>query len=104
MAVEPAPLAPVYANRLIARDYDVSTRITAGSTSIRAFEQPLKEAAAVARMMLCGAAAGRWGVNAAECDTDGGFVTHEGKRLGFGEIAADAARSNAALWNPGDPD
>ena len=93
MAVEPAPLAPVYANRLVARDYDVSTRITAGSTSIRAFEQPLKEAAAVARMMLCDAAASRWGVNTAECDTDGGFVIHEGKRLGFGEIAADAAGS-----------
>jgi isoquinoline 1-oxidoreductase beta subunit len=91
MAVEPAPLASIYANRLIARDYDVSTRITAGSTSIRAFEQPLKEAAAVARMMLCDAAADRWSVNASECDTDGGFVMHEGKRLGFGEIAADAA-------------
>ena len=93
MAVEPAPLAPVYANRLIARDYDVTTRITAGSTSIRAFEQPLREAAAIARMMLCNAAASRWGVNAAECDTDGGFVVHEGKRLGFGEVAADAAAS-----------
>ena len=91
MAVEPAPLAPVYANRLVARDYDVSTRITAGSTSIRAFEQPLREAAAVARMMLCDAAASRWGVNAAECDTGSGFVMHEGKRLGFGEVAADAA-------------
>ena len=93
MAVEPAPLAPVYANQLIARDYEVSTRITAGSSSIRAFEAPLRQAAAIARMMLCGAAAERWGVSAAECDTDGGFVVHEGKRLGFGEIAVDAAGS-----------
>ena len=83
--------APAYANRLIARDYEVTTRITAGSTSIRAFEQPLREAAAVARAMLCAAAAERWGVSAAECDTDGGFVVHEGKRLGFGEVSADAA-------------
>jgi isoquinoline 1-oxidoreductase beta subunit len=42
--------------------------------------------------MLCEAAAKRWNVSAAECDTDGGFVVHEGKRLGFGEVSADAAR------------
>ena len=59
MAVEPAPLAPVYANRLIARQYKVSTRLTANATSIRSFEQPLREAAAIARMMLCDAAASR---------------------------------------------
>jgi isoquinoline 1-oxidoreductase beta subunit len=41
--------------------------------------------------MLCAAAAERWSVAAAECDTDGGFVVHEGKRLGFGEVSADAA-------------
>ena len=92
MAVEPAPLAPLYANRLIARDFEVTTRATAGSSSIRAFERPLREAAAMARMLLCAAAADRWGVNSAECDTEGGFVVHEGKRLGFGEVAAEAAR------------
>jgi isoquinoline 1-oxidoreductase subunit beta len=92
MAVEPAPHGRAYANKLIARDFDVVTRITAGSTSVRAFDQPLREAAAVARALLCGAAAERWGVSAAECDTDGGFVVHEGKRLGFGEIAEAAAR------------
>ena len=62
MAVEPAPHGSAYANRLIAHDYRVTTRITAGSTSIRAFEQPLREAAAAARAMLCAAAAERWGV------------------------------------------
>lgn len=91
MAVEPAPHGEPYANRLIARDYEVTTRITAGSTSIRAFEQPLREAAATARMMLCGEAADRWGVSAAECTAEGGFVVHEGKRAGFGELAAQAA-------------
>jgi isoquinoline 1-oxidoreductase beta subunit len=91
MAVEPAPHGKAYANKLIAHDYRVTTRITAGSTSIRAFEQPLREAAATARGMLCAVAAERWGVSAAECDADGGFVIHEGKRLGFGDIAADAA-------------
>ena len=91
MAVEPAPHGPAYANQLVAHDYRMATRITAGSSSIRAFEQPLRAAAAIARAMLCQAAAGRWGVNAAECDAEGGFVVHEGKRVGFGEIAAAAA-------------
>jgi isoquinoline 1-oxidoreductase beta subunit len=91
MTVEPAPHSVPYANKLIAHDYGVTTRITAGSSSIRAFEQPLREAAAVARTMLCEAAADRWDVNAAECDTNGGFVVHEGKRVGFGEVVEAAA-------------
>jgi len=91
MAVEPAPHGPAYANQLITHDYHVATQITAGSTSIRAFDRPLREAAATARAMLCAAAAERWGVAAAECDTDSGFVVHEGKRLAFGEVSADAA-------------
>lgn len=92
MAVEPAPHASAYANRLIAHEYRVETRITAGSSSIRAFEQPLREAAAVARAMLCAAAAERWGVSAAECDSAGGFIVHEGKRVALGEVSEDAAR------------
>ena len=99
MAVEPAPHGPAYVNRLVAHEYDIDTRITAGSSSIRAFEQPLREAAAVARAMLCQAAADRWDVSAAECDTEGGFVFHEGKRIGFGEVSADAAK----LPPPGEP-
>ena len=95
MAVEPAPHGRAFINRLVARDFDVTTRITAGSSSIRAFDRPLREAAAVARAMLCDAAAERWGVSAAECDTEGGFVIHEGKRLGFGEVASDAAGRQA---------
>jgi isoquinoline 1-oxidoreductase beta subunit len=91
MSVEPAPHGNPYANRLIAHDYGVTTRVTAGSSSVRAFEQPLREAAAVARAMLCKAAADRWGVSAAECDTEGGFIVHESKRLAFGDVSADAA-------------
>jgi isoquinoline 1-oxidoreductase beta subunit len=91
MAVEPAPQGAAYANGLIALEYDVTTRITAQSSSIRAFEQPLREAAAVARAMLCEVAADRWGVRAAECDAEGGFIIHEGKRLAFGDVSADAA-------------
>lgn len=94
VAVEPAPASPVYANPLwreIALAGDEAERITAGATSVRAFERPLREAGAVARAMLCAAAAERWAVAAAECDTADGFVMHEGKRLRFGEVAEEAA-------------
>jgi len=91
MAVEPAPHGDAYLNRMVAHDIEIATRITAGSSSIRSFELPLREAAAVARAMLCGAAASRWSVSAAECDTESGYVVHEGKRIAFGEVAADAA-------------
>src|SRR5207248_685668 len=57
IAVEPAPLTGAYANRLATEQgWPKDIRITADSTSVRAFEQPLREAAAVARMMLVGAA------------------------------------------------
>ena len=107
VAVEPAPSAPAYANPLATAEgwldgagpwrerslkSDGAMRITGGSTSIRAFELPLREAGAAARMMLAQAAADRWSVSAAECDSDGGFIIHEGKRLNFGELAVGASR------------
>lgn len=114
MAVEPAPSSPLYANPLAEdegwlsglnswRRYRLSSdgalRITAGSTSVRAFEEPLRRSAAAARALLCAAAAERWDVAAAECDTEGGFVVHEGKRLGFGALAGEAA----AMTPPEEP-
>ena len=104
MAVEPAPSSPLYVNRLIdvaglkpwtARETRDRLRITAGSTSIRAFETPLRTAAATARAMLIAVAADRWNVPAAECDAEGGAVTHEGRSLAFGKLAADAASRHA---------
>ena len=86
VAVEPAPLAPGYFNRIVG-----DTRLTAQSSSIRAFERPMREAAAVGRAMLCQAAAGRWDVDAASCQAQGGFVESGGRRLGFGELAEEAA-------------
>lgn len=86
VAVIPAPNSPVYANRLL------DGRVTAGATSIRAFEEPLRRAGATARDLLVRVAAERWDVAAAECDAADGFVTHEGKSLGFGALAAAASR------------
>ena len=104
MAVEPAPSSPLYANRLVdvaglkpwtVRETRARLRITAGSTSIRAFEEPLRAAAAGARALLIAAAARQWSVPPAECDTESGAVTHEGKSLAFGKLAAAADRDPA---------
>ena len=93
VAVEPAPLGRIYANG-VAHDEGWSpdaTRITAGSTSVRAFEQPLRDAGAMARALLIAAAAGRWDVATGECETADGFVMHRGKTLPFGQLAEEAA-------------
>ncbi|UUR07477.1 molybdopterin cofactor-binding domain-containing protein [Sphingomonas glaciei] len=66
-------------------------RITAGATSIRALEIPMRQAAAAARVLLITEAADRWKVRAAECDTGGGFVRHEGKAVPFAALADGAA-------------
>lgn len=107
VAVEPAPLAKAYANRLAAdegwfaglgrlRAYQFAGSdkaiITAGSTSVRAFAEPIRLAAATAREMLIDAAAERWGITSTECTAAGGRVRGAGRSLGFGELAEDAAR------------
>ncbi|HEV2044715.1 MAG TPA: molybdopterin cofactor-binding domain-containing protein, partial [Sphingomicrobium sp.] len=85
VGVEPAPAAAVYVNALL------GARITAGATSVRAFEQPLREAGAMARDLLVRAAAARWDVDPGQCDSADGFVIYGAQRLGFGELAEAAA-------------
>ncbi|HET7604806.1 MAG TPA: molybdopterin cofactor-binding domain-containing protein [Sphingomicrobium sp.] len=114
VAVEPAPLTGAYGNALAGNEgwldgvgmmrrqrieNDGRMRITAGSTSVRAFEGPLREAAAVARAMLVGAAADRWNVDPEECETGDGFVMNRGRTFTFGELAEEAAERNP----PGNP-
>ena len=93
VAVEPAPFGRVYANAIAAEEgwSDGAERITAGSSSVRAFEQPLRDAAAMARALLIAAAARRWDVDADACDTADGFVLHQGKTWPFARIAEEAA-------------
>ena len=92
VGVEPAPLLKAYANPLAKEEgWPDGIRITANSTSVRAFEQPLREAAAVARMMLVGAAADRWNLSPSECETGDGFVINGGRTFTFGELAEEAA-------------
>jgi len=92
VAVEPTPLAPGYGNPLAATlGWPPDIRITAASTSVRAFEQPMREAGATARTMMIEAAAKRWNVDSAECDTANGFVTCGPRKAGFGDLAEEAA-------------
>lgn len=65
-----------------------------GSDNTPSEWQRLHEAGAIARALLVTAAARRWGVAAAECETEPGFVVHRasGKRADYGSLAADAAR------------
>jgi isoquinoline 1-oxidoreductase beta subunit len=110
IGVEPAPLTGAYGNPLARSEgwlegfgplrahrinSDGRTRITAGSTSVRAWEQPMREAAAVARAMLIAAAAERWNVGQAECSAAGGMVRGAGRALGFGDLAEAAATQRA---------
>lgn len=85
VAVEPAPSAPDYVNSYF------NTRVTAGSTSVRAFESPIRAAAEWARGMLVRVAASRWDVDPATCSVGGSFVRQGGRRFAFAELAEDAA-------------
>jgi isoquinoline 1-oxidoreductase beta subunit len=112
VGVEAAPINPLYANTLFADELagDVAPRleglaetfatrsalmVTAGSSSARMYERPLREAAVAARARLCMVAARRWGVAWEACEAESGFVVHERKRLRFGELAADAVDLDA---------
>ena len=86
VAVEPAPAASDYANALF------GTRLTAGSSSIRAFEAPIAAAAGIARGLLVRAAAEAWGVGPDECTVGSGLIRHGGKVVAFAEVAEAAAR------------
>jgi isoquinoline 1-oxidoreductase beta subunit len=85
--VDFAPAGNEYTNTLL------GTQITGASSSVRDAWQKLRKAGAQARSMLVSAAAKDWGVSAAHCKVDNGFVVSpHGKRASFGECAEAAAR------------
>lgn len=68
-------------------------QVAGGSQSTPHSWKRLRQAGATARQMLLEAAAQKWGVPVAECSTQQGVVKHSsGKQLGYGELAADAAK------------
>jgi isoquinoline 1-oxidoreductase subunit beta len=72
---------------------EVGVMVTGGSSSIKDLWLPMREAGASARAMLVGAAATQWKVQAAECTTAAGKVTHpSGKSATYGELAALASK------------
>src|SRR5260370_858699 len=81
---------------------------TGNSNATRGAWRPLRQAGAVARTMLVSAAAKRWNVDPTSCRPQSGEVFHAptGRRIKYGELAADAARlpvpENVALKQPKD--
>ncbi|NNG11763.1 MAG: xanthine dehydrogenase family protein molybdopterin-binding subunit, partial [Halobacteria archaeon] len=75
------------------RDNVFGSMGTGGSRSIRGSQDYLRTAGAVARELLVGAAARRWGVPAGECRAENSVVTHSatGRSVAFGAVAAEAA-------------
>jgi isoquinoline 1-oxidoreductase beta subunit len=94
------PNEKLYANPLL------GVQATGNSNAMRGAWKPLREAGATARTMLVAAAAKRWDVDAKSCRAQDGEVIHEptGRRLTYGELAADAARmpipGSVALKSP----
>ena len=97
------PNDKLYGNPLLA-----GVQATGSSTAIRAAWKPMRQAGAIARTMLVSAAAKRWNVDPVSCRAQSGEVLHAstGRRLKYGELAADAARlpapGNVALKRPED--
>lgn len=113
VGVEPATIGSAHANRLAAVELfgGADARVpllpairgerlarlmlTGGSTSLRQFELPLREAAAAVRVLLCKAAARRWSIDWRQCSTREGFVMAGERRARFGELATAAANETA---------
>jgi isoquinoline 1-oxidoreductase subunit beta len=83
-------------------------QITGGSSSVRAFHEPLRRAGATARAMLVAAAAATWNVDASSCLARKGEVIHtpSGRKLAYGALADKAGRlpvpKRVALKDPKD--
>lgn len=82
------PSNELYATELLGE------QATGGSTSVRSNIQPLREAGAVARTMLVGAAAQQWKVDPASCTVERGVVHHaaSNRSATYGELAEAAAK------------
>src|SRR6478752_5194454 len=102
VAIAAPPDASLYAQPLF------KAQLTGGSTSIRGFWIPLRQAGAAARSMLVAAAAQAWRVHPDECSTKDGTVLHSstGRVLRYGEVAESAATlpipEDPKLKSPGD--
>jgi isoquinoline 1-oxidoreductase beta subunit len=103
IALEHAP-----ANEKLYANPAFGIQATGGSTSLRAFWTPLRQAGASARAMLIQAAAREWQVEPASCTASSGEVTHKesGRKLSYGALATAAGSQtppkDVALKDPKD--
>jgi isoquinoline 1-oxidoreductase beta subunit len=79
----------VYGSSLLA-----GTQATGGLAGVRAIWMPMRQVAAIARIMLVTAASQRWKVDPDSCHAQSSEVIHasSGRRVGYGEVAAYAGR------------
>jgi isoquinoline 1-oxidoreductase beta subunit len=73
-----------------------------GSDNVTSEWETMREAGAMARVLLIGAAARRWSVPESECTTRDGQVSHTGtgRKLNYGDLAADAAQIKPPAGKP----
>src|SRR3546814_19038323 len=77
------PSDALYANPLI------GVQLTGGSTSVRAFWPPLRQAGAAARTLLVAAAAKQWGVDPSILKAHLGQVADGKRSAGYGDLVDD---------------
>lgn len=85
------------ANNALYADPLLGGQVTGGSTSVRGAWEALRRAGATARVLLVQTAAERWGVDASDCRTANGSVSHpaSGRSAHYGELVEEAARRSA---------
>ncbi|MFN3304035.1 MAG: molybdopterin cofactor-binding domain-containing protein [Roseateles sp.] len=76
----------------LARNRAWGSMSTGGSRGIRDSHEYVRKGGALARALLIQAAANRWNVSVVECSTAAGWVLHGGKKLSYGQLAAEAAK------------
>ncbi|MFT7774379.1 molybdopterin cofactor-binding domain-containing protein [Roseateles sp.] len=76
----------------LARNRAWGSMSTGGSRGVRESHEYVRKGGALARAMLIQAAANQWNVSVVECSTASGWVIHAGKRLSYGQLAAEAAK------------
>ncbi len=71
----------------------LGVQATGGSSSVRDAFLVMRQAGAVARVMLVAAAARRWNISPDACGAEHGTVVHaaSGRRLAYGDLVAEAA-------------
>jgi isoquinoline 1-oxidoreductase subunit beta len=90
----------------LARNRAWGSMSTGGSRGVRESHEYVRKGGALARALLIQAAANQWNVAVVECATSSGWVTHAGKKLSYGQLAAEAAKlaapADIQLKNPKD--